>query len=179
MADQIIRTHAPAAGKRKRGGLATALWNIPAFRGEARELLGRRMAGGRVKQVWGAGAFARHIVFGLLDPVSICGRFVGEVSTNPMPTPIGVPCPTCVRVWNRALSRHAPGTGSVGQKAVDALADELDLLVGSGGIDAAMSRLLEADCGPALRNAALDLLDERGVGLRGMLAARAGSAASR
>ena len=52
------------------------------------------------------------------------------------------------------------------------LADELDLLVGSGGIDAAMARLLEADCGPALRNAALDRLEERGVGLRGMLSAR-------
>ena len=57
------------------------------------------------------------------------------------------------------------------------LADELDLLVGSGGIDAAAARLREAD--PGLRNAALDLLEERGVELRGMLAARAGSAASR
>ena len=40
MAAPMIRTHAPAAGtKRKRGGLATALWKMPAFRGEARELI--------------------------------------------------------------------------------------------------------------------------------------------
>ena len=53
------------------------------------------------------------------------------------------------------------------------LADELDLLIGSGGIDAAGARLREAGCGRRLKNAALDRLDERGVGLRGMLAARA------
>ena len=68
--------------------------------------------------------------------------------------------------------RHRSTAGAVGQKAVTKLTDELDILVGSGGIDAAGARLREADCGRRLRKAALDRLEERGVGLRGMLAAR-------
>lgn len=53
--------------------------------------------------LWGKGMFSRHIVLGFFEPVSYCGRYVGDISTSPMPTLIGVVCPTCARVWNRAM----------------------------------------------------------------------------
>ena len=158
--------------KFKIGRRATALKNMPTFRKEAQELIDKVLAEGGSNPVWGAGVFVRHIVFGLFRSVSLCGRFVGDVSTAPMPTLIGVPCPTCIRLWNRAMDRRNIDIEATNEKAITKLSDELDELLGTTGIDAAVSRLRALGGNRALRKAVLDRLDERGVDLRGMLARR-------
>ena len=128
-------------------------------------LLTERLAKGGARPIWGAGAFTRHMVLGIFEPVSLCGRYVGAISTEPMPTLIGVACPKCVRRWNAAMDVHNAEIEAANEKAITDLADELDTLLGAGQLDAFLDRWKKMSENRPLRTAVKDRLDERGVEL--------------
>ena len=75
---------------------------------------------------WGEGVLVRHIVLGLLEPVSLCGRFVGSVSSTPMVTLVGKPCNACRRRWNRVMNEmNAQDADTVSLAAAVAVADAI------------------------------------------------------
>lgn len=112
------------------------LWKMGTVRRDADSLIAKKLADGLTSPVWAAGAFTRHIAFGFFQPVSLCGRHVGSTSTEPMPTPIGVACPTCIRVWNRAMDVHNETVDETNESAISEKADEFDTLIGSDDVDA-------------------------------------------
>lgn len=133
------------------------------FRKEAEELLARRLESGYSHPTWGAGLFQRHIVFGIFEPISLCGRHVGDVSTEPMPTLIGVPCHRCISMWNRAMDVHNERIEATNEAAISSFADKLDDLIGDGDLDGFRSAWRELNDQRPLQRAVTDRLIERGI----------------
>ena len=69
-------------------------------------ILDRKMADGEFRPWSGKGLFVRHIAVGLLEPVSLCARNLGQVSASTVPTLSGMLCPTCSRIWGAAVARN-------------------------------------------------------------------------
>lgn len=67
-------------------------------------LLAKKLADGQTNPWYGQGLIVRHIAIGLFEPVSLCGRYVGDVNSSPMPTLIGLLCRRCSRVWEREVA---------------------------------------------------------------------------
>lgn len=88
------------------GARLAPVWNRKLTRQVKAELAVRITKKTTGHPLWGKGAFVRHIVVGFFQPVSYCGRFVGDISTSPMPTLIGVSCRSCNRLWNTAMDIH-------------------------------------------------------------------------
>jgi hypothetical protein len=139
------------------------------LRPELDGILDRKMARGGTAVWWGRGVFVRHIALGLLEPISLCARYVGQVSSAPMPTLIGVTCRTCESIWNAAITRNNLLVETANEKAICELADELDHLIGAGETIAVITRWHELYDERELRTAVRARLDERGVDLQAVL----------
>jgi hypothetical protein len=129
------------------------------------ERLGRNVAGGMHSAWWAEGAFVRHIALGLFEPVSLCGRWVGSINSSPMPTPIGMTCRRCVRVWNEATALNNIAIEAANERAIQPLVDQFDALVGDGDEEAAKQLWRDNERQGALRRKVVERLDERGVDL--------------
>lgn len=142
---------------------------MPAVRREIRERLDEKMAKGFDTGVWGKGVFMRHVALGLFEHVSLCGRFIGSTNTAAMPTLIGMCCPRCMRIWNRAMDVHNAAIEAENENAISTLAGEMAELVKTGDVTAARVRWNDGTT-RALRAAVLDRLNERGLDLTTELA---------
>lgn len=133
------------------------------IRQQVGDLLDANFRKGRTVPVYGEGVFVSHLVFGLFEPVTLCGRFAGATSTSPLRTLIGVTCRRCDAVWNEAMDRNEDYFESRIEQRVAELADELDQALGEGGEREAWSRWHELRENRALRDRVAARLDERGV----------------
>lgn len=70
---------------------------------EVREILLRRFNKGIFHVHFGAGQFKNHMIPSIMEPVSFCGRFVGDTSTSMLPTPIGKVCRGCINIHKKTF----------------------------------------------------------------------------
>lgn len=54
---------------------------------------------------YGEGRFVQHYAPGIFTHTGFCGRDVGDTSSNPIRTLIGITCPGCVRVLKKINRR--------------------------------------------------------------------------
>lgn len=121
-----IKTKADIApGKRIPG-------NRKGIRKEVNEILYRRFNEGIFHVHFGAGRFVNHMVPSIMEPVSFCGRFVGNTSTSMLTTPIGKVCGECIKLHKTAFVEWMDG------KAKTISSNDTEKLKAIGNIRAAM-----------------------------------------
>lgn len=136
-----------------------------AIRRDVDARLAKSMADGRTTPIFGAGFLVNHAALGLFTRVSLCGRFLGDLSSQRLPTLWGVPCRRCTHIWNAAMARNDLVTEAANEVAISTRAQELDGLLRTGSTDLARRKWLELSDNRALRAGVRTRLSELGTDL--------------